>query len=122
MRRRSIPPRAFRGRRIRRSSATIDSKKAFFESLKSLEDKTVIDLWQFDDRVRHLIDGVELEKGAGRAIKNYTTGGCTALYDAISIGIDELGMKFAAMREEERPDAVLRVAGSCATFVSGVPG
>lgn len=88
-------------------SATIDSMKAFFESLKSPEDKTVIDLWQFDDRVRHLIDGVELEKGAGQAIENYTTGGCTALHDAICIGIDELGAKFAAMREEERPDAVV---------------
>lgn len=88
-------------------SSTISTMKEFFESLKSAEDKTVIDLWQFDDRVSHLIDGVDLSKGAGEAIENYTTGGCTALYDAICTGIDELGVKFAAMNEDDRPDAVV---------------
>ena len=34
-------------------------------------------------------------------------GGCTALYDAICTGIDELGCKFAAMPEAERPDGVI---------------
>ncbi len=87
--------------------STISTMKEFFESLKSPEDKTVVDLWQFDERVRHLIDGVDLEKGAGEAIENYTIGGCTALYDAICTGIDELGKKFAAMPELERPDAVV---------------
>lgn len=87
--------------------ATIASLKKFFASQKSPEDKTVIDLWQFDDRVRHLIDGEDIEKGAGQAIENYTIGGCTALHDAICIGIDELGAKFANMREEDRPDAVV---------------
>ena len=86
---------------------TISTIKEFFESLKSPEDKTVIDLWQFDDRVRHLIDGMDIEKGGGEAIENYTTGGCTALYDAICTGIDELGKKFAAMTEDDRPDAVV---------------
>jgi len=81
--------------------------KEFFESLKSPEDKTVIDLWQFDDHVRHLIDSVDLARGSCEAIENYTTDGCTALYDAICIGIDDLGKKFAAMSEEERPDAVV---------------
>jgi len=87
--------------------STISTMKEFFESLKSPEDRTVIDLWQFDDRVRHLIDGVDLAQGAGEAIENYTIGGCTALYDAICIGIDELGRKFAAMSEDDRPDAVV---------------
>jgi len=87
--------------------STISTMKEFFESLKSPEDKTVVDLWQFDDRVRHLIDGVDLAQGAGEAIENYTTGGCTALYDAICIGIDKLGIKFAAMTEDDRPDAVV---------------
>ncbi|MGN0832838.1 MAG: VWA domain-containing protein [Kiritimatiellia bacterium] len=86
---------------------TISTMKEFFESLRSPEDKTVIDLWQFDDRVRHLIDGVDLAHGSGKAIENYTTGGCTALYDAICIGIDELGRNFAAMAEDDRPDAVV---------------
>jgi hypothetical protein len=87
--------------------ATISTMKEFFESLKSSEDKTVIDLWQFDDRVRHLIKGADIENGGVRAIERYTTRGCTALYDAICIGIDELGRKFAAMEERDRPDAVV---------------
>ena len=88
-------------------ATTISTLKEFFESLKSPEDKTVIDLWQFDDRVRHLIDGMDIERGGGEAIENYTTGGCTALYDAICTGIDDLGKKFAAMAEDDRPDAVV---------------
>ena len=88
-------------------ASTISTMKEFFGSLRSKEDKTVVDLWQFDDRVRHLVDGVDLEKGEGDAIENYTTGGCTALYDAICTGIDDLGRKFAAMPEPERPDAVV---------------
>ena len=87
--------------------STVSTMREFFASIKSPEDKTVVDLWQFDDRVRHLIDGVDLEKGAAEAIENYTTGGCTALYDAICIGIDDLGRKFAAMDEADRPDAVV---------------
>jgi len=87
--------------------STVSTMKEFFESLKSPEDRTVIDLWQFDDRVRHLIDGVDIAQGAGEAVENYTTGGCTALYDAICTGIDELGRKFAAMPETDRPDAVV---------------
>lgn len=87
--------------------STISTMKEFFNSLKSPEDKTVIDLWQFDELVKHVIDGKDIEHGASEAIENYHIGGCTALYDAICIGIDELGRKFAAMKEEERPDAVV---------------
>lgn len=87
--------------------STISTMKEFFESIKSPDDRTVIDLWQFDDNVKHLIDGKDIEEGAADAIENYKIGGCTALYDAICTGIDELGEKFAAMSEEERPDAVV---------------
>ena len=86
---------------------TVATMKEFFASLASPEDQTVIDLWQFNDEVSHLIDGEDLAKGGCAAIENYTTGGCTALNDAICIGIDELGKKFAAMPEEDRPDAVV---------------
>ena len=88
-------------------STTIESLKGFFEGLKSDEDKTLLDVWQFDDEVKHLSDSVDLNLGAPRTLENYTIGGCTALYDAICIGIDELGRKFAAMPEAERPDGVI---------------
>ena len=88
-------------------ATTIESLKGFFEGLKSDEDKTLLDVWQFDDEVKHLSDSVDLNLGAPRTLENYTIGGCTALYDAICIGIDELGRKFAALPEAERPDGVI---------------
>ena len=88
-------------------NATVESLKKFFAGLKSEEDKTLLDVWQFDDEVKHLADSVDLNAGAPRTIEDYTIGGCTALYDAICTGIDELGRKFAAMPEAERPDGVI---------------
>ena len=88
-------------------STTIESLKKFFDGLKSEEDKTLLDVWQFDDEVKHLTDSADLNAGAPQTIENYTIGGCTALYDAICIGIDDLGRKFAAMPEAKRPDGVI---------------
>lgn len=88
-------------------NATIRTMKEFFTALKSPEDKTIVDLWQFDECVRHLLDSVDINSGMSSAIENYTIGGCTALYDAICIGIDSLGAKFEQMKEVERPDAVV---------------
>ena len=88
-------------------SATIESLKKFFDGLKSEEDKTLLDVWQFDSEVKHLVDSADLNDGAPQTLEKYTTEGCTALYDAICIGIDELGRKFAAMPESERPDGIV---------------
>ena len=88
-------------------STTVESLKKFFSGLKSEEDKTLLDVWQFDDQVKHLTDSADLNAGAPQTLENYTIGGCTALYDAICIGIDELGRKFAAMSEDDRPDGVI---------------
>ena len=95
------------GSMSRLKQTTISTMKEFFSSLKSEEDKTIIDLWQFNSRVVHLINGEDIEKGASEAIENYGTGGFTALNDAICIGIDSLGAKFAQMEEADRPDAVV---------------
>ena len=88
-------------------STTIDSLRKFFDGLRSEEDKTLLDVWQFDDDVRHLADSADLNAGAPQTLENYTIGGLTALYDAICIGIDDLGRKFAAMPEDDRPDGVI---------------
>ena len=85
----------------------LESLKKFFDGLKSEADKTLHAVRQFDDVVKHLADSVDLNAGAPRTIEDYTIGGCTALYDAICTGIDELGRKFAAMPETERPDGVI---------------
>ena len=88
-------------------ATTIESLKKFFDGLKSEEDMTLLDVWQFDDEVKHLTDSADLNAGAPQTLENYTIGGCTALYDAICTGIDDLGRKFAAMPEADRPDGVI---------------
>lgn len=88
-------------------TSTVKSLKSFFAGMKSEEDKTLLDVWQFSDTVKHLVDGADLNKGAPQTLENYTTEGCTSLYDAVCVGIDELGRKFAAMPESERPDGVV---------------
>ena len=88
-------------------STTIESLKKFFDGLRSAEDRTLLDVWQFDSEVKHLVDAADINAGAPETLENYTTGGCTALYDAICTGIDDLGRRFAALPEDERPDGVV---------------
>lgn len=88
-------------------SSTIESLKKFFDGLRSEDDKTLLDVWQFNSEVMHLVDSADLNNGAPQTLEEYTTDGCTALYDAICTGIDELGRKFATMPEPERPDGVV---------------
>ncbi len=88
-------------------STTIETLRTFFAGLKSEEDKTVIDVWQFNNNPRHLVSDADLNVGAPSTLEEYETRGGTALYDAICVAIDELGRKFAAMPEEERPDGVI---------------
>ncbi len=87
-------------------NTTVETLKRFFADFASTEDKTILDVWQFDDQVQHIVDGADLAQGAPAALESYTTDGCTALYDAVCKGIDELGQKFAAMPEKDRPDGV----------------
>lgn len=86
---------------------TIDSLRSFFASFKSSEDKTLLDVWQFNDKVSHLVDGADINGSTSALLESYNPEGCTALYDAVCIAIDELGKKFAEMRAEERPDGVI---------------
>jgi len=86
---------------------TIGSLKSFFAGFRSEEEKTVLDVWQFNTEVDHLVKDADLRCGAPETLENYTTEGGTALYDAVCIAIDELGRKFAAMQEQERPDCVV---------------
>lgn len=86
---------------------TIDSLKNFFASFKSSEGKTLLDVWQFNEKASHLVDGADINGSASALLESYNPSGCTALHDAVCIAIDELGKKFAAMREEDRPDGVI---------------
>ena len=73
---------------------------------KDPDETIVLDVWQFDDEVKHIIDSKPID---AYDPDRYSCGGCTALYDAVCTGIDELGAFFAAMAEDERPESVLFV-------------
>ena len=65
---------------------------------KDPDETIVLDVWQFDDEVKHIIDSKPIDVYDP---DRYSCGGCTALYDAVCIGIDSLGKKFAEMPEED---------------------
>ena len=71
-------------------------------------EKIAVDVYQFENETSHIVVNADLDE-LYRAIDRYATGGCTALYDAVCTGIDELGAFFAAMAEDERPESVLFV-------------
>ncbi len=73
---------------------------------KDPDETIVLDVWQFDNEVKHIIDSKPID---AYDPDRYSCGGCTALYDAVCIGIDSLGKKFAKMSEDERPEDVLFV-------------
>ena len=73
---------------------------------KDPDETIVLDVWQFDDEVKHIIDSKPID---AYDPDRYCCGGCTALYDAVCIGVDSLGKKFADMSEDERPEDVLFV-------------
>ena len=73
---------------------------------KDPDETIVLDVWQFSNAVKHIIDSKPID---AYDPNRYGCGGCTALYDAVCIGIDELGEKFAKMSEDERPEDVLFV-------------
>ena len=78
------------------------------EQLKAKDpgETIVLDVWQFSNSVKHIIDAKPIDAYDPSL---YRCSGGTALYDAVCIGVDSLGRKFAAMREDERPEDVLFV-------------
>lgn len=86
---------------------TVKSLTDFFKGLRSAEDRTLVDVWQFNTRTRHLLKSVDLNASELDDFKHYHPDGCTALWDAICIGIDKLGKQFAEMAEADRPDSVI---------------
>ncbi len=88
---------------------TKGSMNSFIETQKEEKGKTVFELYQFNDKVEHIVAPVDLAHLDTNLMDKYKCGGCTAMNDAICIAIDELGQEFAAMPESERPENVLVV-------------
>ena len=81
--------------------------KDFIYKEKQQPGKTVLDVYQFNSDVRHLLKSIDLSNVDNRFVDHYSCGGCTAMNDAICIAIDELGKKFSQMPECDRPADIL---------------
>ncbi len=71
-------------------------------------EQIAVDLYQFNDNVNRLAHNAALDEFE-RLIDAYRCSGCTALYDAVCQGVDELGAFFAALPEDKRPEDVMFV-------------
>lgn len=72
-------------------------------------EKISVDAYKFGSEVRLMFHDASLDE-LTKLVDAYDANmGCTALYDAVCMGIDDLGKFFAALPEERRPEDVLFV-------------
>lgn len=71
---------------------------------KKSEDETILlDVYQFSGETQHIVSSASIDLFDP---SNYNCSGCTALYDAICIAVDELLEKFKRLKEWDRPEDV----------------
>lgn len=78
----------------------------FIDEQRKAGGKTVLDVYQFADQSRRVVEAADLAAFGNDLMDGYRCGGCTALNDAVCDAIDELGATFAKLPEEERPESV----------------
>ena len=83
------------------------SFKTFMAEQKREEGKTVLDVFQFSNQTRRIVEHADLAEYREDLMDSYRCCGRTALYDALCTAIDTLGKEFAAMPEAERPAKVI---------------
>ena len=83
------------------------SFKTFMAEQKREEGKTVLDVFQFSNQTRRIVEHADLAEYKEDLMDSYRCCGSTALYDALCTAIDTLGKEFAAMPEAERPAKVI---------------
>ena len=83
------------------------SFKTFMAEQKREEGKTVLDVFQFSDETRRIVEHADMADYKEDLMDSYRCAGCTALYDAICTAIDTLKKEFAAIPEPEQPAKVI---------------
>lgn len=79
----------------------------FLEGQKALPSRANLTLVLFDTDYLVVHDGVPIAEAQPLTEATYVPGGMTALYDAVARTIDSVGVRLAAMPEEERPEHVI---------------
>lgn len=86
---------------------TIGSFNMFLSEQKANPAKAAFSLCTFNTEYHLIHDFIPLQSVAQLTKKTYCCSGSTALLDAMGTTIDSLGVKLAAMPEEERPSKVI---------------
>ena len=90
-------------------SDTKGSFNSFVADQRKTEGKTVFELWQFNTDIDQVVQPTDLASVPDDLMNRYRCGGGTAMNDAICTAIDDLGERFAAMPESDRPGDVMVV-------------
>lgn len=88
---------------------TIGGYNSFIEKQRELPGQVYLSTVLFDTRIDVLHDRVSLDKVAPLTGKDYVTGGCTALLDAVGGALHHIGNVHKYAREEDRPAKTLVV-------------
>jgi hypothetical protein len=87
--------------------ATIAGINKFIEEQKGTPGEVLLSLYQFNTELSDTWEFVNLNKIHRFDESLYIPAGGTALLDAIGIVFENMGKKFAAMKEEDRPSKVI---------------
>lgn len=90
-------------------SDTIGGFNKFIEDQKALPGDANISVTLFNTQTWPHMKHVPIAKSVSLDLGNYHPNGSTALYDAISITIKDMGERLAAMNEDARPSKVILV-------------
>ena len=85
----------------------IGSFNTLIETQKAAPGEATVSFYKFDDLYEPLYQWVPLTEIKELTNKDYFARGMTALYDAIGKTIMAMGVKYAAMAEEDRPESVM---------------
>ncbi len=86
---------------------TIGGFNTFLQQQKELSGQAALTVVQFDSDSRTTVAAQDVKLVANLSEATYYPGGGTALYDTLGSVIDATGRRFAAMREEDRPERVI---------------
>lgn len=86
---------------------TIGGFNTFLDEQKKVPGEAILTLVQFSDKCETLYTDVPLNHVAPLTRETYIPSGWTALNDSLARTMNEVGVKLASKREEERPEKVV---------------
>jgi uncharacterized protein with von Willebrand factor type A (vWA) domain len=88
-------------------SDAIGGFNAFVESQRAVEGEARVSIYLFNDKLTQIADSMDIKDVELLTEKTYTTGGMTAMNDALGTTLDSVGQRITSMPPSERPDKVV---------------